>query len=69
MTLHGSSKAAVTALEIAEESEVPEAIVGRLARSEPLESAARAHGKAMQQQPFVEGWVRNMDSDPCQLCH
>ena len=61
-------KAATTVLDVAHDSEVPEAIISRLARSEPLESAASAYSEAMQQQPLVEGWVRNMDSDPCQLC-
>lgn len=40
----------------------------RLARAEPLEAAQRATHNAMQQQPWVEGWVRHMDADPCQLC-
>lgn len=61
-------KAALTVLDVARDSEVPEAIVSRLARSEPLESAANAYSQAMQQQPLVEGWTRHMDSDPCQLC-
>jgi hypothetical protein len=61
-------KAATTVLDVARDSEVPEAIVSRLARAEPLESAANAYSQAMQQQPLVEGWTRNMDADPCQLC-
>lgn len=40
----------------------------RLARSEPLETAQRATHEAMQAQPLVEGWIRHMDADPCQLC-
>lgn len=62
------SKAATTVLTAAEASEVPEAIIKRLARSEPLESATRAYNEAMTKQPSVEGWVRQLDSDPCQLC-
>jgi hypothetical protein len=61
-------KAATTVLDIASDSEVSAAIVSRLARAEPLESAATAYSQAMQQQPLVEGWTRNMDADPCQLC-
>jgi hypothetical protein len=63
------SKAATTVLDVAEASEVPEAIVSRLARSEPLESAATAYGEAMKEQPLVEGWVRQLDvGGGCQLC-
>ena len=40
----------------------------RLARSEPLETAQQAVHDAMQSQPLVEGWTRQMDDDPCQLC-
>ena len=40
----------------------------RLARSEPLETAQKATHEAMQKQPLVEGWVRQFDADPCQLC-
>ena len=42
--------------------------IERLARSEPLEAAENATIDAMQQQPLVEGWTRQMDADPCQLC-
>ena len=58
------SKAATTVLDVAQASDTPKAIVGRLARAEPLESAANAYGQAMQRQPLVEGWTRNMDADP-----
>ena len=40
----------------------------RLARAEPLETAQLATHEAMQQQPLVEGWVRQFDANPCQLC-
>lgn len=40
----------------------------RLARSEVFEAAQQATHDAMQQQPLVEGWIRQMDADPCQLC-
>lgn len=42
--------------------------VQRIARLEPIGQAARAHSKALAAQPAVEGWVRGMDADPCQLC-
>lgn len=42
--------------------------IGRLAHSEPLAAAVRASDKAIKGQPLVEGWVRQMDPDPCQLC-
>ncbi|CCK58952.1 hypothetical protein [Mycobacterium canetti] len=40
----------------------------RLARAEPLEAGQNAAVAAMTEQPLVEGWVRQMDDDPCQLC-
>ncbi|MBA2785699.1 hypothetical protein H1J40_19255 [Mycobacterium canettii] len=40
----------------------------RLARSEPLETGQNAAVAAMIEQPLVEGWTRQMDDDPCQLC-
>ncbi len=61
-------KAATTVLKVAEASDVPEAIVGRLARSEPLESAAVAYSDAMKASPNVEGWVRDISGGACQLC-
>jgi hypothetical protein len=60
--------ATTTLLDVAKESPAPESIVSRLARSEPLESATKAFGEAMPQQPLVKGWVRQLDADPCQLC-
>ncbi|WCS17537.1 hypothetical protein MML61_22500 [Mycobacterium marinum] len=40
----------------------------RMARSEPLETGQNAAVAAMTEQPLVEGWTRQMDDDPCQLC-
>ena len=40
----------------------------RLARAEPLETAQKATVEVMDAQPLVEGWTRQMDADPCQLC-
>jgi hypothetical protein len=42
--------------------------LARMARAEPLESSCWGTHEAMQEQPLVEGWVRQTDSDPCQLC-
>ncbi|MCX2716083.1 hypothetical protein [Mycolicibacterium sp. J2] len=42
--------------------------IARLARAEPFEAAQQATHEAIQKQPLVEGWVRQMDADPCQLC-
>lgn len=42
--------------------------VQRIARLEPIGQGARAYSKAMAAQPAVEGWVRGLDSNPCQLC-
>lgn len=65
MRLH---KAARTVLQVAGDSEVPEAIVARLARAEPLETAARAYSEAMDRSPYVQGWVRQISANACQLC-
>jgi hypothetical protein len=61
-------KAATTVLDAADTSEVPEAIVGRLARSEPLETAANTYSQAMRRAPLVKGWVRQLSPTACQLC-
>ncbi|CCK53034.1 Conserved protein of unknown function [Mycobacterium canettii CIPT 140060008] len=57
--------------ELAPDSD-PVQVVGmrleRLARSEPLETGQNAAVAAMTEQPLVEGWVRQMDDNPCQLC-
>lgn len=50
------------------EPDQPSMRLERLARSEPLETAQNATTTAMQSQPLVEGWTRQMDADPCQLC-
>ena len=38
--------------------------MSRLARAEPLESAATAYGEAMKRQPLVEGWTRQHGRRP-----
>ena len=40
----------------------------RLARAEPFEAAQQATTEAMQRHNLVEGWTRQMDANPCQLC-
>ncbi|TFD80538.1 hypothetical protein [Cryobacterium psychrophilum] len=40
----------------------------RFARTEPLTAANNAYSTAVTGSPSVEGWVRQMDGDPCQLC-
>lgn len=42
--------------------------VGRIARLEPIGQGARAYSRAIKAQPAVQGWVRGLDADPCQLC-
>lgn len=61
-------KAATTVLDVAATSAVPEAIVGRLARSEPLESAANAYSEAISRSDLVQGWVRHVSAGACELC-
>lgn len=42
--------------------------VARLARAEPYAAAQHAAVAAMGQHEMVEGWTRQMDGDPCELC-
>ena len=46
----------------------PHERLARLARSEPVESSQRAYSRAIRNHRAVEGWVRQLDADPCQLC-
>lgn len=62
------TKAADTVLTVAEASPVPAAIVGRLGRSEPLETAARSYSDAMVRSGRTKGWVRQRSANCCQLC-
>lgn len=41
---------------------------GRIGHSEPLEAGQQATTEAMTKHPLVQGWVREFDDDPCQLC-
>ena len=62
------TKAASTVLGTAEASDVPEAIVARLARSEPLEAAAKSYSEAMVRSGRTKGWTRQLSGKACQLC-
>ncbi|TMS50970.1 hypothetical protein [Mycobacterium sp. DBP42] len=62
------AKAATSVLDTARASDVPEKIVGRLGRAEPLNTAARTYSDAIRESTLTEGWVRHLDGDPCQLC-
>ncbi|WP_304106401.1 hypothetical protein [Mycolicibacterium bacteremicum] len=62
------AKAASTVLDVARASDVPELIVGRLGRAEPLNTAARTYSESVRESTLTRGWTRQMDSDPCQLC-
>lgn len=62
------AKAASTVLDVAYASTVSEAIVSRLARSEPLEAAATAYGDAMTRSRYTKGWTRRKSASACQLC-
>lgn len=42
--------------------------VKRLARAEPYAAAQRAAVASMSEQKAVEGWTRQTDGNPCQLC-
>lgn len=42
--------------------------LGRLALSESIESARGVSSDYMRGSRTVEGWVRELDSDPCELC-
>ena len=59
-------KAATTVL--TEGLDDAETRLARLGRAEPLEAACWGTHDAVQKQPLVEGWVRQFDADPCQLC-
>ena len=53
---------------VAQASPVPAAIVGRLARAEPLETASTAYTDAMVRSGTSRGWVRQRSAGCCQLC-
>lgn len=61
-------KAATTLLAALPDTPDPLARVERLGRSEPLTTAARARGEAIERQPSVTGWTRSVSGSGCQLC-
>lgn len=62
------AQAATTVIDVARASDVPDSIIARLARAEPLNTAAQTFSGQVADSPLVEGWTRQMDADPCQLC-
>lgn len=40
----------------------------RLATDEPINAATTAFSDGIREHPLIHGWVREMDSDPCELC-
>lgn len=42
--------------------------LSRFASSEPLTAATNTFSEGVSSSNVVEGWVRQMDGDPCQLC-
>lgn len=62
------AKAAGTLLTVADASDVPEAIVARIARAEPYEASQRAFTEAVEKSGLTRGWIRGLEPDACQLC-
>ncbi|MGV9827009.1 hypothetical protein [Gordonia sp. NPDC003429] len=62
------TKAASTVLDVAQASPVSAAIVARLGRAEPLETAARSYSDAMIRSGKTRGWTRQLSANACQLC-
>ena len=62
------SKAASTALAVADTSEVPEAIIARLARAETFTAGQSAYSDGIASSPHTKGWIRGLEPDACQLC-
>lgn len=57
-----------TLLEASEAGEDITACLSRLALNAPLDAATDVYGQGVAGSRIVEGWVRQMDADPCQLC-
>ena len=62
------SKAASTVLVVAETSEVPEAIVARLARAETFNAGQNAYTEGIATSKATKGWIRGISPNCCQLC-
>lgn len=41
---------------------------GRLAKAEAVEAGQKMFGETLRSSPYVEGWRRGLDADPCELC-
>lgn len=61
-------RAASTLLDALEGTPDPEGRAKRLARSEVLKNASEARSEAIAGTEGVEGWVRQLNGDTCQLC-
>lgn len=51
------------------DEEVAALRLGRLALAESVDSARAVSSEYMQGTRQVDGWTRQLDSDPCELCH
>lgn len=61
-------KGMVTLLADADAGEDITARLSRFALNAPLDAATTAYSDGIKASKSVEGWVRQMDADPCQLC-
>ena len=61
-------KAASTLLTLAQAQPDPDARIARLARAEPLETAARSYSAGIALSEYVTGWTRGLSGSACQLC-
>lgn len=61
-------KGMTTLLVAAEAGEEISARLSRFALNAPLDAAVSAYSDGISQAKTVEGWTRQMDGDPCQLC-
>jgi hypothetical protein len=61
-------KAANTVTELAKAADEPEPLIGRLGRSEPLNTAGNTYSDLIAGSDLTEGWIRRTDPNACQLC-
>ncbi|MBG6237392.1 hypothetical protein IWX78_000335 [Mycetocola sp. CAN_C7] len=62
------AKGVQTLLDAAEAGEDVTERLSRFALNAPLDAAVDVYGQGVAASQLVEGWVRQMDGDPCQLC-
>ena len=62
------SKAAGTVLTVADASDVPEAIVARLARAETFTAGQEAYAEGIASSKATKGWIRGISPNCCELC-